>query len=200
VRSFFKSVLLSIGLLSTALAQRYTLTVYDTVEYGRVVDMVSDITMSLEDYQDLELAILRERPHTLRLSSVGGYVEPALEVAGTIERLRLPVVVHGKCHSACTYLLLAAPLRMMEEDADIGFHRPGPGTGSKYFVDGKFPDDVVTVGDLYLQACLARLKLPHEIFKKVAFEPYASIMRLSRAELLQYEIVHKVVQRPTRRR
>ena len=58
----------------------------------------------------------------LLVSSPGGSVREAAEVADMVKRWRLPVFVGRECVSACFLILAASPERMASRDARIGVH------------------------------------------------------------------------------
>lgn len=62
----------------------------------------------------------------IEITSPGGLVAPALELAGFVERHGLTVVVRGECLSACVPIALAAGTSLAEPDAVFGFHRVVP--------------------------------------------------------------------------
>lgn len=62
----------------------------------------------------------------VEITSPGGLVAPALELARFVERHGLTVVVRGACLSACVPIALAAGTSLAEPDAVFGFHRVAP--------------------------------------------------------------------------
>lgn len=61
---------------------------------------------------------------TVILSSPGGRIMEAEEIATRVKQRYLNTVVRGSCLSACTYILLAGHHRSAADTAKIGFHRP----------------------------------------------------------------------------
>lgn len=62
----------------------------------------------------------------VRISSPGGLVEPALELAKMFESRRITVVIEGECSSACLLLAVASPRSFSEANVVFGFHRVSP--------------------------------------------------------------------------
>ena len=60
---------------------------------------------------------------TIEITSPGGLVVHALELAAYVERHGLTVVVRGECLSACVPIAVASPASFTEPDAVFGFHR-----------------------------------------------------------------------------
>jgi hypothetical protein len=61
---------------------------------------------------------------TVILSSPGGRLMEAEEIATRVKQRYLNTVARGSCLSACTYILLAGHHRSAAEAAKIGFHQP----------------------------------------------------------------------------
>ncbi|HRY26824.1 MAG TPA: hypothetical protein P5558_20820 [Geminicoccaceae bacterium] len=59
----------------------------------------------------------------VEISSPGGLVVHALELARHVERHGLTVIVRDECLSACVPIALASPRAYAEKDAVFGFHR-----------------------------------------------------------------------------
>ncbi len=57
------------------------------------------------------------------LTSTGGRVAEARQIARAIKRRRLDTLVRNHCLSACTDVLLAGKRRLSAADASVGFHR-----------------------------------------------------------------------------
>ncbi len=60
---------------------------------------------------------------TIEITSPGGFVVHALELAAFVERHGLTVVVRGECLSACVPIAVASSASFAEPDAVFGFHR-----------------------------------------------------------------------------
>ena len=63
-----------------------------------------------------------ERIETLRLTSDGGYIEAAYEMADIIVDFALDTEVQGECSSACAVLFLAGEERTLLRGGRIGLH------------------------------------------------------------------------------
>lgn len=69
---------------------------------------------------------------TLSISSTGGRVGEAQQIAGEIRRLGLDTVARQDCLSACTLVILAGTRRSMASGAHLGFHQASfPGATPK---------------------------------------------------------------------
>ncbi len=70
--------------------------------------------------------VLDETPsiRTVALSSPGGRLREAAEVARMVARRKLDTYVDTRCESACTFVFLAGRERAATPNARIGFHRP----------------------------------------------------------------------------
>lgn len=62
----------------------------------------------------------------VELTSPGGLVDPALQLADLFESKRISVVVRGQCDSACIALAVASPSAYSEADVIFGFHKTSP--------------------------------------------------------------------------
>ena len=59
---------------------------------------------------------------TVALSSVGGRVEAARQLASIVKSYNLSTVVYDRCISACTTVFLAGKTRLMARNAKLAFH------------------------------------------------------------------------------
>lgn len=77
-----------------------------------------------KDVEELK-AILLDNPKItkLTLSSGGGGIDPAQEMADIIIDFELDTHVVGECASACVYLFLAGNKRTMQKGSKMGFHQ-----------------------------------------------------------------------------
>jgi ATP-dependent protease ClpP protease subunit len=66
-----------------------------------------------------------ERANVLVVSSPGGFLRSAFELADIVEERDLSVVVERLCHSSCVLLLAASRNRFVTPDSDIALHDPG---------------------------------------------------------------------------
>lgn len=85
-------------------------------------DTVGDI--AYEDIDALRALLARhaDRIDTLTLTSKGGYIEAAYEMAAIIADYGLKTEVAGECTSACAILFVAGTERRMNRGARIGLH------------------------------------------------------------------------------
>lgn len=60
----------------------------------------------------------------IEITSEGGLVDQALQLARYVEARRTKVVVRGQCSSACILIGIASPESYADADAVYGFHRP----------------------------------------------------------------------------
>ena len=69
--------------------------------------------------------VLQEHPkiRTVELTSTGGRIAEAAQIAKAIKRRKLDTFVWDHCLSACTDVLLAGRQRLASTHASIGFHR-----------------------------------------------------------------------------
>lgn len=90
---------------------------------GRVINLEGTIGLGSADKLQ---KILDASPDatTLVLSSDGGREAEALELALRVRNRHLNTTVQEECLSACTFVFLAGAKRVVEEDADLGFHQP----------------------------------------------------------------------------
>lgn len=85
-------------------------------------DTVGDI--AYEDIDALRVLLARhaDRIDTLRLTSDGGFIEAAYEMAAIISDYGLKTEVAGECASACAILFVAGTERRMNRGGRIGLH------------------------------------------------------------------------------
>lgn len=78
-----------------------------------------------------------DRITTLRLTSDGGYIEAAYEMADIVIDYSLDTVVEGECSSACAVIFLAGDSRSMQRGGRIGLHPASWGVDSlrSYYTD-----------------------------------------------------------------
>jgi hypothetical protein len=62
----------------------------------------------------------------IEITSEGGLVDQALELAQQVELRRISVVVRQHCLSACILIAVASPESYADEEAVFGFHRTSP--------------------------------------------------------------------------
>ena len=85
-------------------------------------DTIGDI--AYEDVATLRSILSRheDRIDTIRLTSDGGYIEAAYEMAAIISDYGLRTEVEGECASACAILFAAGTERVMNKGGRIGLH------------------------------------------------------------------------------
>ena len=87
---------------------------------------VEEINRNIMD-EDVEflLKTLKENPNikTINLTSWGGYISAAVEMADIIIDFELDTHVKEICFSACPLLLIGGEKRTLERGSKIGFHR-----------------------------------------------------------------------------
>jgi len=100
-------------------------------------DTVGDI--AYEDIDALRSILARheDRLDTLRLTSEGGYIEAAYEMAAIIAEYGLKTEVQGECASACAIIFVAGTERRMNKGGRIGLHPSSWGVESmrSYYED-----------------------------------------------------------------
>lgn len=100
-------------------------------------DTLGDI--AYEDIDALRALLARhtDRIDTIRLTSKGGYIEAAYEMAAVIADYGLKTEVEGECASACTILFVAGTERRMNRGGRIGLHPSSWGVDSmrSYYED-----------------------------------------------------------------
>ncbi len=150
-----RAVLISLLLLvaSPALAEtRFTLDgnvlIYDTANPvdATLLDPTSGLTpddtvgdIAYEDIDALRSILARheDRLDTLRLTSDGGYIEAAYEMAAIIADYGLKTEVQGECASACAIIFVAGAERRMNKGGRVGLHPSSWGVDSmrSYYED-----------------------------------------------------------------
>ncbi|MEY4983917.1 MAG: hypothetical protein RIR62_2183, partial [Pseudomonadota bacterium] len=105
--------------------------IYDT---GNPVDatVITDGTPPADTVGEIayeDVGVLRsilqrngDRIETLRLTSDGGFIEAAYEMADIITDYGLATEVQGECASACAILFLAGDRRTLQRGGRIGLH------------------------------------------------------------------------------
>lgn len=100
-------------------------------------DTVGDI--AYEDIDALRSILSRhqDRLDTMRLTSDGGYIEAAYEMAAILSDYGLKTEVEGECSSACAIIFVAGSERRMNKGGRIGLHPSSWGVDSmrSYYED-----------------------------------------------------------------
>lgn len=95
--------------------------------------------IAYEDVGALRAILSRnaDRITTLRLTSDGGFIEAAYEMADIVIDYGLDTVVEGECSSACAVIFLAGQQRTMLRGGRVGLHPPSWGVESlrSYYTD-----------------------------------------------------------------
>lgn len=83
-------------------------------------------------------ALVNKHPEVdqVSLSSLGGRIDEAVQIASFIKLRNLSTVAVGECSSACTIIFLASKVRMFGVDAALGFHSPSGGGAGDVVVNG----------------------------------------------------------------
>jgi hypothetical protein len=117
---------------------------------------------------------------TVMLSSRGGRVGEANQIAQMIRQRKLDTTVRGSCLSACTHVLLAGEHRSATESAKIGFHRstlPGLTTMDEFYLSHRM--------FIYYRS----LGLPSTFVAKVIETPPQSMWYPTQEELLEARVL-----------
>jgi hypothetical protein len=98
---------------------RYTLALSDDgntlhVEGGIGIGLAKAITKELSQHPGVEI---------IGLNSRGGLLTEAEKVQKLIEQRGLSTYAVGQCQSACANIFLAGAQRLLQKDAELGFHR-----------------------------------------------------------------------------
>lgn len=100
-------------------------------------DTAGDI--AYEDIDALRSILDRnsDRIDTLRLTSDGGYIEAAYELASIVSDYGLKTEVQGECSSACAVIFVVGTERSMNRGGRIGLHPPSWGVEGirAYYLD-----------------------------------------------------------------
>ena len=114
--AIIESALLQVGI--DPLGAPATLTVT-----GRELHIDGHLTINLAE---AFTALINKHPdvNQISMTSPGGRIDTALEIASIISERKLNTVVVGKCSSACTIIFLSGKTRMFDLDATLGFHSP----------------------------------------------------------------------------
>ena len=114
--AIIESALLQVGI--DPLGAPATLTVT-----GRELHIDGHLTINLAE---AFTALINKHPdvNQISMTSPGGRIDTALQIASIISERKLNTVVVGKCSSACTIIFLSGKTRMFDIDATLGFHSP----------------------------------------------------------------------------
>ena len=114
--AIIESALLQVGI--DPLGAPATLTVT-----GREIHINGHLTINLAE---TFAALINKHPdvNQISMTSPGGRIDTALQIASIISERKLNTLVVGKCSSACTIIFLSGKTRMFDIDATLGFHSP----------------------------------------------------------------------------
>lgn len=114
--AIIESALLQVGI--DPLGTPATLTVT-----GRELHIDGHLTINLAE---AFTALINKHPdvNQISITSPGGRIDTALQIASIISERKLNTVVVGECSSACTIIFLSGKTRMFDIDATLGFHSP----------------------------------------------------------------------------
>lgn len=102
---------------------------------GRTLHIDGTITIEVaEQFKGL----ISKHPEVdqVSLSSLGGSIDGAVDIASLIKERNLSTVVIGECSSACTLIFLASKVRAFDVDASLGFHSPSSGAAGDVVING----------------------------------------------------------------
>ncbi len=90
---------------------------------GRELHIDGHLTINLAE---AFAALINQHPdvNQISITSPGGRIDTALQIASIISERKLNTVVVGECSSACTIIFLSGKTRMFDIDATLGFHSP----------------------------------------------------------------------------
>ena len=114
--AIIESALLQVGI--DPLGAPATLTVT-----GREIYINGHLTINLAE---AFAALINKHPdvNQISITSPGGRLDTALQIASIISERKLNTVVVGECSSACTIIFLSGKIRMFDINSTLGFHSP----------------------------------------------------------------------------
>lgn len=120
----------------------------------------------------------------VEITSPGGLVAPALELAGFVERHGLTVVVRGECLSACVPIAVAAGTSFAEPDAVFGFHPVSPAVEvAGYRQEHLTPD---------LFAFLRRHGVPEAVLEKAVLHDGGSMLVVTARDMAAMGVIDSI--------
>jgi len=123
----FKQILILFILLnSTSLIANPKFKIDDNILYYNTNLAVDESNQEINwDDVDYFQKVLKENPNIkiVYLTSWGGYIDAAVEMADIIIDYELDTHVQEICFSACPLLLIGGDTRTLEKGSKIGFHR-----------------------------------------------------------------------------
>lgn len=150
---------------------------------GKELEIKGGIKFGLtEDVQ--EYFIKYPNIQVLHINSIGGRIQEANKLHDFIKSKDIITYTSIGCYSACTNVFLAGKSRFINKLADLGFHRPSfPGIDN---IDIK--ELIETEKKFYLS-----LNIPKDFIDKILSTPNNDMWKPSHYELLQSNIIDKVV-------
>ncbi|MCZ8325777.1 MAG: hypothetical protein O9283_10995 [Sphingomonadaceae bacterium] len=118
----------------------------------------------------------------LTLSSLGGRIREAEQIATLARDRKLSTVAEGNCASACTMIFLASNDRSLGANSALGFHSPG-GVGVS--------DEEARATAPAMRAAYENAGLPSDFIDKALNTPSSSMWQPSEAELIDSGAVKK---------
>ena len=114
--AIIESALLQVGIDPLGAPAALTVT-------GRELIIDGHLTINLAE---AFTALINKHPdvNQISITSPGGRIDTALQIASIISERKLNTVVVGECSSACTIIFLSGKTRMFDIDATLGFHSP----------------------------------------------------------------------------
>jgi membrane-bound ClpP family serine protease len=114
--AIIESALLQVGIDPLGAPAALTVT-------GRELHIDGHLTINLAE---AFTALINKHPNVTQISmtSPGGRIDTAVQIASIISERKLNTVVVGECSSACTIIFLSGKTRMFDIDATLGFHSP----------------------------------------------------------------------------
>ena len=112
----------------------------DVLHYNTELALEEENRNIMEEDVEFLLKTLKENPNiqTINLTSWGGLISAAVEMADIIIDFELDTHVKEICFSACNILLIGGETRTLERGSKIGFHRSSWGSDSmKSFYEDK---------------------------------------------------------------
>ena len=129
------------------------------------VELLGELTL-LSAHEAAQLLMRRPQVKTLRLTSPGGHLGPALVLADVVARQGLTVYVPLYCASACTLVLAAGRERLLAPGARLAYHSAS-----------------APLGDQRAAEALAGYGLPAAFIARIQATPHASVWHPTLAEL-----------------
>jgi hypothetical protein len=118
----------------------------------------------------------------LTLSSLGGRIREAAQIAALVKARKLSTVAEGECASACTMIFLASNNRSLGANTVLGFHSPG-GVG--------ISDQEARATDSAMRMSYQNAGLPRDFIDKALSTPSSTLWQPSETELITSGAIQK---------